>query len=310
METIVRIGHVWSFDELPDNTIALDGAVNGPAIDAERRRFSFDHHAGCIRLVTSATCQQVFDALLLGLDPSQCTLLLNDVDGDTTLSLWLLQRHDLWRERGAITRVWPLVAAVGASDAHGLVHPLAREPLATHFYVIIMEPVRNNRPTAGKDGQAHRTLAECLARLSEWWESGLVPAASLPKAEKFPSVTLHGTWAFADSGSWAIGPTMAGSGWLYEQGHDRIVLCTHLTGGRWQYTLARRSDLVGGFPLPEIYDALNAAEAEIRSHALSPQEAWGGGSSVGGSPRDGGSMLAPEKVVQIIESVVARAPRP
>lgn len=56
-------GRVWQFEELPDNSIALDGAVAGPQVDAARRRFSFDHHAGCVRLVTQSTCEQVLTAI-------------------------------------------------------------------------------------------------------------------------------------------------------------------------------------------------------------------------------------------------------
>lgn len=146
MNLTIRIGHVWAFDDLPPNTIALDGAVTGPAVDAERRRFSFDHHAGCIRLVTSATCQQVLDALLLGLDPSDCAVLINDVDGDTVLAVWLLQHHALCRDAQALVRLRRLVAGVGATDAHGPAYPPADPELVEHCYQYVLEPVRDRRP--------------------------------------------------------------------------------------------------------------------------------------------------------------------
>ena len=62
-------GLVVSFDLLNPKSIALDGYVQGPAIDVEGERFSFDHHDKCLRLITRATCQQVMDALLLGFNP-------------------------------------------------------------------------------------------------------------------------------------------------------------------------------------------------------------------------------------------------
>src|SRR5581483_736444 len=94
---VLELGHEWTFDDLPPGSIALDGAVQGPRVDAAARRFSFDHHAGCVRLLTSATCRQVFDALLMGLDPAGMRVHVNDLDGDTVLSLWLLEQAPRWR---------------------------------------------------------------------------------------------------------------------------------------------------------------------------------------------------------------------
>ena len=64
-------GTTVKFKDLPDNSIALDGYVQGPAIDAGRRRFSFDHHSECIRMVTAATCEQVWTALKAGERPKR-----------------------------------------------------------------------------------------------------------------------------------------------------------------------------------------------------------------------------------------------
>ena len=79
-------GRTWTLDELPPRSIALDGAVRGPAIDTASARYSFDHHDGVIRHATLATCEQVRDALLVGLDPRGYHVFVNDVDGDTALS--------------------------------------------------------------------------------------------------------------------------------------------------------------------------------------------------------------------------------
>jgi hypothetical protein len=307
MNLTIRIGHVWTFDELPPNTIALDGAVNGPAIDAEHRRFSFDHHAGCFRLITSATCQQVLDAILLGLDPSDCTVLVNDIDGDTVLAVWLLQHYTSCRDPAALARLRSLVASVGATDAHGPAHPPVDPKAGEHYYQEILDPVRRNRPAAGRDAEARATLDACLQRLTDWWEAGLAPSASLPAPEYFPQLIDHGTWVFADAGEPNPDRRMAGAHWLYRQGYDRAVLCERVGAGRFRYTLLKRSDLVTGFPLPVLYAALNAAEAEARGQALSHSGRWGGGSSIGGSPRDGGSVLAPDEVVAVIAQTLAAA---
>lgn len=78
-------GIEWRLDQLPPKSIALDGACQGPAIDVAARRYSFDHHAGCVRLATSASCQQVFDAIIMGFDPCGHSVWINDIDGGDAL---------------------------------------------------------------------------------------------------------------------------------------------------------------------------------------------------------------------------------
>lgn len=304
MDVVLRIGHVWTFDELAPCTIALDGAVNGPAFDAERRRFSFDHHDGCIRLVTTATCQQVFDALLLGLDPSDCTVLINAVDGDTVLSVWLLRHHVRWREAAAVASVRPLVGCVGAGDAHGPAYPIALPALVEHFRGHVLEPIRGPRLLPGCDTAARVLLGVCLERLETWWHVGLRPAATRALEMVPPRVVDHGTWVFVAARPPIEGRRVATAGWVYAQGWDRAVLYLRLTNGCHQYTLARRSDLVAGFPLDRLYAALNIAEAGAHGRTLDENEKWGGGSSIGGSPRGGGSVLPPDAVVSVIEATL------
>ena len=100
----------------------LTGMFSGPAVDTENQRFSFDHHGECVRLVTRATCQQIMDALLLGFDPKGYTVYVNDVDGDTALSVWLLNNPSRVFE----TDVRKLVESVGMIDAHGPAYPVER----------------------------------------------------------------------------------------------------------------------------------------------------------------------------------------
>ena len=296
-------GRTWTFDELPPNTIALDGACQGPRIDAAGRRFSFDHHAGCVRLCTTATCQQVLDALLLGLDPSGMRVLLNDIDGDTVLSVWLLEHARRWRDRALLDRVRPLVTTVGAGDCHGPAYPLSEPALAAHFHLLIMEPAQGWSPDIADTASAEEVLQRCIELLDGWWLDGLVPdPPELPELKE-PKVHDHGSWILADGGDVKPDRRTAGCPWLYERGHDRVVLCSRLPSGRYRYTLAKRSDMVSGFPLPRLYEALNQVEQEGRGQALGPGQTWGGGSSVGGSPRDG-SVLPPEEVARVVGAVI------
>jgi hypothetical protein len=60
-------GSTIAFADLPDRSIALDGYVLGPAIDASRRRVSLAHHGNCGRLATGAPGEQVRGAQGRGL---------------------------------------------------------------------------------------------------------------------------------------------------------------------------------------------------------------------------------------------------
>ncbi|WP_250291150.1 hypothetical protein, partial [Frankia sp. CiP1_Cm_nod1] len=131
---VVVPGLVVELRELPPYSIALDGVVQGPALDLRARRLSFDHHGACIRLVTTATCRQVTDALLLGLDPRRYTVYVNDVDADTALAVALLA-HPGWLAAASPVRgpVRRLVEAVAGRDAHGPAYPVAEPGLLAAF---------------------------------------------------------------------------------------------------------------------------------------------------------------------------------
>ena len=304
-------GRTWSFEQLPADSIALDGACPGPRIDLRTRRYSFDHHADCLRLVTTATCQQVLDAVLLGFDPQGCTLLLNDVDGDTVLSTWLLQHASRRANREMLDRVRPLVASVAALDAHGPPYPLPHPELAAHFHAEIMAPHQTLRAECRNDErlptaeQQRTTLAQCLDRLDAWWNQGLQSTTVPPTLELAPAVDDRGSWVLVHAGE--IDPKLQGLLFarLYADGHHRLVSWSRLPQQRYRYGLAKRSDLVAGFPLQRLYHELNRAEAEARRGSLAPgSQTWGGASSVGGSPRDG-SVLDPQQVAEAIEQVLS-----
>jgi hypothetical protein len=209
-------GHVWPFDDLPDRSIALDGACPGPAIDAARRRYSFDHHAGCWRLCTSATCRQVYDALLLGLDPEGMSVFVNDDDGDTVLAVWLLRHAARWKSPVVRERLLPLVECVGVADAHGPAYPLPFVDLWRTFRAVVCAP------DAADERDPHGRLDRRLGRLEAWWQRGLHvgedAAVARPSVRVEPAGSIGVVEAPRDVHlEWAS---------LYAQGFDRIVVHT------------------------------------------------------------------------------------
>ena len=290
---VVERGRVVAFEDLPPRSLALDGYVQGPALDTDQRRFSFDHHDGCIRMVTRATCQQVMDALLLGLDASDLTVYINDVDGDTALSLWLL------RNPGRIQEpvVRHLVENVGGIDAHGPSYPTLDVGIAAGFLAGPMEP----EVTARQDGSyqhcdLHELLEECVIGIGDYVDAGTPPA---PKRERVAYEVTHtgaGGWVLVHTNAFAFET-------LYADGHDRAISYRQLQDGSWAYTVARRSDLIDGFPVGPA-----GKEGTILHGLAAAEPGWGGGSSIGGSPRnaDGSaSQMGPDEVFALVEGVLA-----
>ena len=327
MRFVVEIGREWVWDELPPRTIALDGAVAGPRIDAEGKRYSFDHHASCVRLATAATCRQVLDALLLGLAPSEFTVLLNDVDADSALAAWLLARRDVALAADALPRTRAVVAAVAEADAHGPAYPL-ENPGLLFGCLDALASARAAR-AAGYPQGGDAALSAALRGLDAWWAAGAPEAVPHDGSGTCSAAPCEDAGASAgesrealdlapqieDRGAWSLVRANGGAGRtdgataLYASGRTRLVFVAPLGDGRWRYSLAKRSDLVGGFPLRRLYAALNAAEATARGATLGPGQTWGGGSSVGGGPRDG-SVLPPARVAAVVDDVMGcGAPR-
>jgi hypothetical protein len=74
------------------------------------------------------------------------------------------------------------------------------------------------------------------------------------------------------------------------------------------YTLWRMSVFID-FPVPDLLAALNRAEIEARhegaEHSMAAYgDFWGGGDTVGGSPRVRGSVLKPDQVAAVVNKVL------
>lgn len=290
MQTTIKRGETLQFSQLPPKSIALDGFVQGPAMDLVNQKFSFDHHDGCIRMFTSATCRQVQDALLLGLNPEGFEVFINDVDGDTVLSVWLLQHP----ERANLPRVLALVDVVAAMDAHGPAYPVRDAALASAFYDGVMAPEstsRRNKSYGTLD--LNELLATCLQNLDRWFAGELLGTSA--RETRSYEVTHQGKgWVMARSDSFIFDL-------LYKDGITAAVAWRPLPDGSFLYTIGKKSDLVH-FPLGPV------SMPRTCLFLLNQKETgWGGGSAIGGSPRnaDGsGSRILPEELIQIIESLL------
>ncbi len=289
MEIVIERGKTIAFEELPPRSVALDGYVLGPRIDAETERYSFDHHGDCVRHATRSTAEQVHDAIVLGLTPRCLTVYVNDVDLDTALAVWLL-RHS---ERAREPLVNRLVHGAGLLDAFSGAFPLAGDlPTIVEW---LSEPETSARASGAYyqlDAAGMRALLDEIGRRVSVYADG----ASAAYTEGFRidnryEVLHRGTgWVLVES----LGTRAHAR--LFADGHERVVIHTSLPDGTHGYTVAKRSEFVKCFPVARILSALDAREP-----------GWGGGSTVGGAPRnaDGSrSRLTPGEVFEVVERVV------
>jgi len=288
-------GGALELSDLFPNSIALDGVVQGPVMGDEKGRWSFDHHAGCARLITEATCQQVFAALCLGLNTKDRQVYINDIDGDTIVSLWLLAHPD----SVTLAAVRDLVRAVGVIDSHG---PAGNRLLVDNdkdIAAAFFNRLRNVLPRDVQD--KYDSWPSFIEKGFDAIEDTIkdIRDDTLPRSDGEPpeiEMIVCGdrrgvpTCIARSDGFGAFSP-------LYDAGHRVVVLVSDAADGSFRYTVGKVSDLVA-YPL----GPGNAPDSLLgRLNAREP--GWGGGSSIGGSPRlDGGvsSRLAPDQIWEMM----------
>jgi hypothetical protein len=104
--------------------IFLDGAAQGgPFVEVQKEVYNLDHHEGCIRPFTLATCEQamVLVRKVVDLRKRDWTVFANDADLDTVFALWSLLNHFRIKDDAEVrARLMPLLRLEGAIDTHGL----------------------------------------------------------------------------------------------------------------------------------------------------------------------------------------------
>lgn len=288
---IIERGKTEQIENMPKNSIALDGYVQGPSFDLENNKFSFDHHDKVNRQITRASCQQVMDALLLGLEPKESNIYINDVDGDTVLAVWLLRNPEMAKD----LKVRMLVESVGGIDAHGPAYQALDPELADKFYKGVMKPesdVRRNRTYAQADLKI--LLDQCLKNLDDLI-AGTLKHIKEEDKRSFEIVKEGTGWTMVESSDFVFDL-------VYQAGHTRVVAMQKQPDGSIAYTVAKKSELVSNFPVGPM-----SKEGTILYELNKIEPGWGGGSTIGGAPRnpDGSrSKLSPEQVFSVIEDIV------
>jgi hypothetical protein len=246
-EVVFTYGFTITPEQMEANSVYLDGACRGPAIDPLRRAFSFDHHAGCSRFATLSTCEQVLLALDMGLDPKGLRIVVNDLDADTSLSIWLLL-NPVWVD----DRVREEVRKIGRVDSHG---PLWA-PTKLHKSL-------SRRPNVP---QTFQDLLDDQALIDAWYEGG---EAALPAPFALPPCAVHGLDVNGE-----VIEVMGDFATAYAAGAVIALAKVPGPGGTFGWTIGKKSDFARG-DIPGFLAEMNQMEP-----------GWGGGSTIGGAPRN------------------------
>lgn len=282
----------------PEGTVYLDGAAQGePFLDAERRVYNLDHHEGCIRPFTVATCEQAMTLLLKGLDlrSGEWTVYANEPDFDTVLAVWLLLNHlRVVAKDGTVRgRILPVVRVEGVVDSHGLElveltafpDDLLRDTLAT------VDRLR------ARELELKRSGGWATADLLQYTAETLHDVDQLVYSPRdFDGLTEVEEVIRVPLTTDRIAVLCRSSVGVYEvERHlrrlygDRVGLIV-LEKDRSTYTL-RQTDPFLPRSLDAVYERLNQLDP-----GTDRNNRWGGSADIGGSPRGRGTRLEPEEI--------------
>jgi len=277
----------------PEHSLFVDGAAQGePFMDTGRKIYNLDHHEGCVRAFTLATCEQAMVLILKGLDldAERWIVYANEPDLDTVLAIWVLLNHRRLGDDDSDlrTRVMPLVRLQGAIDAHGFdlaeltgfPESLQRETLR-RIEDLRADEVERKSAGTWSDADPLDYTAGVLARLDDMVYRA-ADFADSPDVEELERVPLGGD-RFAVL-------CRSGSG-IYEveqqlrdvHGERLGLILLEREPSAWT---VRQVDPFLPVPLAALYDRLNLIDPHAAGH-----ERWGGSQDIGGSPRARGTGL-------------------
>jgi len=287
-------------------SIFLDGAAQGePFIDPKRQVYNLDHHEGCVRAFTLATCEQAMVLIRKGLDlrKRDWTVYANDPDLDTILAIWVLLNHIRLNETNGRTRarIMPLLRLQGAIDAQGLdMKDLCGLP-----------PELLAETQAAIDELRARELA--LKKRGRWQASDLLrhTADRLRAIDRlvyppkhFDDVAEIDEVVRAEIAGDSVAIVCRASAGIYEverqlrRLHGKRLGVIVLQTNPGTYSL-RQVDPYLPASLEKVYAHLNLIDPAAGGHRSGNR--WGGSAEIGGSPRATGTRVSPEQVARVCE---------
>lgn len=284
----------------PSFSIALDGFVGeGPKFDPTGPRLNLNHHEGVDRLGTRATCAQALMALRQGLTDCfrdqggiHMELFANDCDEDVCTTVTILRNAHL--ATGAINpNINRIVAIEDMMDTTAGGYPYPPDLPALQEMAWIFDPYRRFRLNGGlgrKNADEYLGIVtDVEARILRYLVG---QGGKIVLDTRYERIGGGKGWAMIRE----IGP-QGRTGAFGDGIRAYVSLVGTLPNGNYIYTVGRMSLFISHFTVPLILAALDREEAN-------PNEHWGGGDTIGGSPRVGGSKLSPKEVERIVNETI------
>lgn len=284
----------------PPFSIAFDGFVNeGPCFDPTGPRSNFNHHEKVDRLATRSTCAQALMAIRQGLfsryrnEHGPVVLAyFNDCDEDVCMT-WALLKYGYLAKHTMNPALNRLVHMEDMLDATAGAYPFPEDLPMLEKLAWVFEPYRRARLNGEVDRKDEQTFVGIVTDVEHRIMRHIMgDGGSVPLNTKFQTVGGGNGWSMVQE----IG-AQARTG-MFAQGILAYVAMRSRPDGTITYTVGRMSPIIP-FDVPKILAALNIAEGT--SHTA---DRWGGGCTIGGSPRVAGSRLSPEEVQRIINDCV------
>jgi hypothetical protein len=295
----------------PGGTIFLDGAaLCEPFMDHERQVYNLDHHEGCVRPFTLATCEQTLVMYMKGLDLQgrEWNVYANEPDLDTLLAIWILLNHARIGNQDMTQRriLFALVRYEGVIDALGLElkELSALPPELVRKLQRVIDHLRSDELVLKKEGRwGHVDLltysASILHKVDQIFYK---PSdfADFKGIEELARVELTdqriATVVEADMGIYEIEPHL-------NKLYGNRLGVVFLKKGAESYTV-RQMDLFMPITLDDIYERLNFMDPAVKCRTQTNK--WGGAADIGGSPRESGTRLSPAEIAQCCRDATKR----
>lgn len=277
------------------NSIAIDGYVEGPIQrDLDRKVINLNHHERVDRSSTLATCQQALFELRRGLDSFlevngefQAQVFINDCDEDVCTTVFLL-RHPEFAARIDNPALNRLVEMEGIMDVTGGFYPWPQSYTSLPEFFWVFEPYHNFRNTGGLTRMDAGEYLAVIDEVGERIEQHITGrGSSIELDARYDLLEQNGIWSMVrESGKHAkVG--------MLSDGIQAFTSVTELPDGRYRYSVGRLSPYVP-FDIVGLYEYLNELEG------FSGEDRWGGGDTIGGSPREAGSGIPPDQMSAIV----------
>ena len=314
LQVVIKAGLAFSASAarkaLP-GTIFLDGvAQTEPFLDHEKKIYNLDHHEGCVRTFTLATCEQALIMCVKGLDlrEREWKIFANDPDLDTILAIWIILNHQRINNKDAIHRrsLFALVRLEGIIDSLGLeMRELSGLPTdLIQRLMRVIDRLRADELELKKAGEWAKTdfvdftvgilrkLDQFLIKLQELDDfKGVEELARIELTNNRIAVVVA-----SDLGIYELEPHLTK---LYGNRLGWVAL----QRGTTDYTL-RQVDLFMPVNLEDVYQRLNFMDPAIKGRI--DVSRWGGSGDIGGSPRDNGTRLTPGEIVSACRDVIEK----